>query len=36
MIQPEMGLPMTPETAMADTNQAVRTERSLEGYHNVR
>ena len=36
MIRPEMGLPSTPDTAMAETNQAVRVERSLEGYQSVR
>src|SRR5208337_3391087 len=36
MIEPDMGLPITPETAIADTNQAVRVARSLEGYHKVR
>lgn len=36
MISPEMGLPSTPETAMAETKSAVRVERNREGYHNVR
>ena len=36
MIRPEIGLPSTPETAMAETNNAVRVERSREGYHSVR
>ena len=36
MIRPEIGLPRTPETAMADTNRAVRVERSREGYQSVR
>ena len=36
MIEPDMGLPITPETAMAATNHAVRVERSFEGYHKVR
>src|SRR5689334_6549283 len=36
MIQPEIGLPITPATAMAATNQAVRVDRNFEGYQSVR
>ena len=36
IMKPEIGLPTTPETAMAETKRAVRVERSREGYQSVK
>src|ERR1700722_5762505 len=36
IIHPEIGFPITPETAIAATNHAVRVDRSRDGYHKVR